>query len=66
MSPVSRRTGKRYAAGSQATLDGYKDVATCVVCGQRIVASRQSFQFETDAVSGERRGWHRECGRPPC
>jgi hypothetical protein len=40
VSPISKRTGKRYAAGSQKKLGGYE--TPCQVCGHRIVLARGS------------------------
>lgn len=37
--PVSRRTGKKYAAGSQKTWGGWEP-RVCKVCGVRIVLAR--------------------------
>lgn len=55
---------KRVAAGSHATKDGYEEVTHCATCGEKIVISRQSLQFETDLVAGTKVAWHRGCGRP--
>jgi hypothetical protein len=41
VSPVSRRTGRRYAAGSQKKWGGW-EARVCAVCGLRLVLSRGS------------------------
>jgi hypothetical protein len=66
VSPISKRTGKRYAAGSSASRDGYTDVLTCATCTEKLVLSRQTIQYETDLRVRPplRRGWHASCGRP--
>jgi hypothetical protein len=38
--PISKRTGKRYSAGSQKVKGGYE--TPCRVCGHRIVLARGS------------------------
>jgi hypothetical protein len=41
VSPISKRTGKRYAAGSQKKWGGW-ETKVCAVCGERIVLARGS------------------------
>jgi hypothetical protein len=41
VSPLSRRTGKRYAAGSHKRWGGW-EAKVCVVCDAKIVLSRGS------------------------
>lgn len=66
MSPVSRRTGRAYAAGSQAVFDGYPRVcAAGESCqhGRKVVMGAQvPLWFETSA-SGVKRSWHFDCYR---
>jgi hypothetical protein len=59
MSPVSRKTGRRYAAGSHTTLGGWEP-KRCCLCGERLVVSRQSLRFSRFP---EPRGWHVDCER---
>lgn len=58
MSPVSRRTGRRYAAGSQATFDGYPRV--CSGCGEKVkITGDRPLWFESSGVV--KRSYHADC-----
>ncbi len=62
MSPYSRRTNKRYAAGSQATFDGYPRVCSNVDCphgGKIVMSGPHALWFETDG--GVAKSWHFAC-----
>jgi hypothetical protein len=60
--PYSRRTGKRYAAGSQATFDGYPRVCSnpdCPYGGKVVMSHGIALWFEH--VDGEAKSWHFAC-----
>ena len=58
MSPVSRRTGRRYAAGSVTKFDGYPKV--CAGCGRPVrITGLVALWFETSG--GQRRSFHFDC-----
>ena len=64
--PVSRRTGRRYAAGSHATLGDYPRVCAagdrCLFGGRVVVSGDHALWFKTaDPYSGQRRSWHVAC-----
>ncbi len=62
--PYSRRTGARYAAGSQATWSP-GDSRTCCVCGQPVTLSGKAARgahIHYDAVAREHRTSHLDCG----
>ena len=46
MSPTSRRTGQRYAAGSHVVWGGW-ETRTCVVCAQRVTLEQSAFHSRT-------------------
>jgi len=59
--PYSRRTGKRYAAGSQSTYAGWEP-RVCILCGEKIVKARPvSLRFHMNDLTGVATSWHREC-----
>ena len=59
--PYSRRTGKRYATGSQSTYGGFES-KVCVLCGGKIVKSHPvSLRFHMDDITGVATSWHVAC-----
>jgi hypothetical protein len=63
VSPYSRRTGKRYAAGSHATFEHYPRVCSRENCphgGKIVMAHNVALWFET-AEDGVARSWHHDC-----
>lgn len=57
------------AAPSRANYDGYEEYKggkPCDTCGDPVVISRQSLQFETDVSVRPpvKRVWHTSCRRP--
>ncbi len=63
MSPVSRRTGKRYAAGSQATWSP-DDSRVCCHCGKTLRITVDTLWIHFDARSGVHANSHMGCGPP--
>lgn len=61
--PVSRRTGRRYAAGSQATWSE-KDSRVCCICGGKLRITADDLWIHFDAATGEHLSSHVACGSP--
>jgi hypothetical protein len=62
--PFSRRTGKRYAAGSSSTAPPeYPRV--CDLCHERILVSKTGFEQRADLISGRWRFRARHLTCPP-
>ena len=62
--PVSKRTGRRYNAGSQTT-PAPDMPKTCSICGNRILTSKQAFQHHVDHEHHTNQAFHIACiGRP--
>ncbi len=61
MSPYSRRTGKRYAAGSQSTWAGWEP-RDCLVCGRRITLAGPASLHSRAGVDGQSVSVHAACG----
>ena len=60
--PYSRRTGRRYAAGSQSPYGGFES-KVCILCGGKIVKAHPvSLRFHYDHATGTATSWHVE----PC
>lgn len=60
--PYSRRTKKRYAAGSQATFDGYPRTCAAPACefgGKIVMSGKHPLWFECSG--GVKRSWHFAC-----
>lgn len=61
--PYSRRTGKRYAAGSQATWSE-GDSRVCCHCGKTLRITVDSVWIHYDRASDTHRSSHTGCGSP--
>ena len=63
--PYSRKTGRRYAAGSTTTLGGWEP-KTCSICGEKIVISgERALEFYFDHVAQEGFSYHADCKKKP-
>lgn len=58
--PYSRRTGKRYAAGSQSTLAGWEP-RECCICGGVVRVTKDNARYDYDHETESARSWHVEC-----
>ena len=64
MTPVSKRTGRTYTAGSQTT-PAADMPKTCSICGHKILTSKQAFQHHVDHINHTNQAFHIACiGRP--
>jgi hypothetical protein len=69
--PISKKTGKRYAAGSQTTLGGWEP-KTCCICGEKtVVSGKRALQFHFDDTTKTGYSMHVDCkkenqGKSPC
>ncbi len=61
--PVSRKTGKRYAAGSQATWSP-GDSRVCCHCGKTLRITVDTLWIHFDARTGVHTSSHVGCGSP--
>lgn len=59
--PYSRRTGRRYTAGSQATWAGWEP-RVCVVCGGRTTLREASMHSRHGGPGGTPASVHVRCG----